>query len=262
MQPMLEVILAHWYWDYFQQNRWRFLQRTQTDQPTGDDLLSWDLPRILAEIDRHFAAALAAEKWLQETPVEEFGELLVEGSMPDTHRPTLFDFVAYEALRFYSAGEQAGAAAQDTFVLQADSPILDSPAEFIAWKIEATDAQSPTLKAIRLYQRLLEFHTRADHRTALAEADLSRLEFGSRRPWVKRRMPATSRHWSVLASNGRSCRLPPGRWRPGPKCSVAKDSRWKPMRSPNKAGRPSPKAPADDSVTTCCRRSKRKKSTW
>ena len=30
MQPMLEAILADWYWQYFQQNRWRFMQRTAT----------------------------------------------------------------------------------------------------------------------------------------------------------------------------------------------------------------------------------------
>ncbi|MEI7902618.1 MAG: hypothetical protein WCK89_20400, partial [bacterium] len=27
MKPMMEAILAHWYWQYFQQNRWRFQQR-------------------------------------------------------------------------------------------------------------------------------------------------------------------------------------------------------------------------------------------
>ncbi|MHB8867126.1 MAG: Rho GTPase-activating protein, partial [Pirellulaceae bacterium] len=54
MKPTLEVILAHWYWQYFQQNRWRFMQRTATDQPPGEDINSWDLSRILAEIDEHF----------------------------------------------------------------------------------------------------------------------------------------------------------------------------------------------------------------
>src|ERR1035438_2688727 len=30
MKPVLQTLLAHWYWSYFQQNRWRFMQRTQT----------------------------------------------------------------------------------------------------------------------------------------------------------------------------------------------------------------------------------------
>src|SRR5436190_15472584 len=30
MKPVLTAVLAHWYWHYFQQNRWRSVQRTQT----------------------------------------------------------------------------------------------------------------------------------------------------------------------------------------------------------------------------------------
>ena len=30
MQPVMTAILAHWYWQYFQQNNWRFMQRTAT----------------------------------------------------------------------------------------------------------------------------------------------------------------------------------------------------------------------------------------
>src|SRR6266496_3668362 len=30
--PLLDTILANWYWHYFQNNRWRFLQRTQMTQ--------------------------------------------------------------------------------------------------------------------------------------------------------------------------------------------------------------------------------------
>src|ERR1039457_1677552 len=26
MVPVLDTVLAHWYWQYFQQNRWRFMQ--------------------------------------------------------------------------------------------------------------------------------------------------------------------------------------------------------------------------------------------
>ena len=45
-KPLLETILAHWYWQYFQQNRYRFIQRTETDEPHGKDFTTWDLPRI------------------------------------------------------------------------------------------------------------------------------------------------------------------------------------------------------------------------
>ena len=178
IQSPMEVILAHWYWQYFQQNRWRFMQRTQTEQPAGDDITSWDLSRILAEVDTHYSAALQREEILKQTPIGQFDALLTKGTMADNGRPTLFDFVAYEALEFYAAGEQAGAKAQDAYVLLASSPIFAPVQEFLEWNIESPDTDSPLLKAIRLYQSLLAFHQDDQDPTALADADLSRLIFG------------------------------------------------------------------------------------
>ncbi|MCH5375906.1 MAG: hypothetical protein JJ992_18200, partial [Planctomycetes bacterium] len=65
MVPVMEAILAHWYWQYFQQNRWRFMQRTATAEAPSDDFTTWSLPRIFAEIDEHFSKALSAEKELK-----------------------------------------------------------------------------------------------------------------------------------------------------------------------------------------------------
>ena len=178
MKPTMEVILAHWYWQFFQQNRWRFMQRTATDQPAGDDINSWDLTRILAEIDKHFTLALQNEDLLRKTPVATFDEVLIKGTMPDATRPTMYDFAVHEALTFYTAGEQAGAVVQNAFVLQADSPIFASTAEFVAWNIESPDTQSATIKAVRLFQKLAAFHQQDPDPTALAEAELDRLVYG------------------------------------------------------------------------------------
>ena len=38
MVPVMEAILANWYWHYFQQNRWRFMQRTATAAAAGRGL--------------------------------------------------------------------------------------------------------------------------------------------------------------------------------------------------------------------------------
>ena len=57
MHPVMNAILAHWYWHYFQQNRWRFTQRTATGVAPGEDIQTWDLPRIFQEIDKTFEKA-------------------------------------------------------------------------------------------------------------------------------------------------------------------------------------------------------------
>ena len=89
MTPMLDTLLAHWYWQYFEQNRWRFMQRTATAEAPGKDFTSWDLPRLFAEIDKQFQKALAAEAALKATPINAWDDLLQKGTMPDAYRPTL-----------------------------------------------------------------------------------------------------------------------------------------------------------------------------
>ncbi|MGE4551072.1 MAG: hypothetical protein AAEJ57_06750, partial [Opitutales bacterium] len=62
LTPMLNAVLSNWYWQYFQRNRWRFTQRTRTAEAPGDDITTWDLPRILAEIDKQFQKTLAHDE--------------------------------------------------------------------------------------------------------------------------------------------------------------------------------------------------------
>ena len=89
MKPVMQAILANWYWHYFQQNKWRFMQRTATAAPPGDDFTTWDLPRIFGEIDKQFTAALAEKQSLQQTPIAQYNDLLQPGSLPDAYRPKI-----------------------------------------------------------------------------------------------------------------------------------------------------------------------------
>ena len=175
--PILETVLAHWYWNFFQQNRWRFLQRTQTSEAPGDDILTWALPRILAEIDSHFTKALSAPEALQAIPISEYSDLLNPGTAPKSFRPTLYDFIAHEALRFYTAGEQAGSAGRDDFQFTARGPALGSVDDFLAWEVKTTDTDAPEFKAIQLFQSLLSFHQADENRDAFIDADLARIVF-------------------------------------------------------------------------------------
>jgi uncharacterized protein YfaS (alpha-2-macroglobulin family) len=178
MIPVMDAILANWHWHFFQQNRGRFLQRTQTSTPPGDDILSWDLPRVFAEIDKQFTKALSADKVLKNTPIATYNDLLEKGTVPDKYRPTLYDFLVHNALAFYSTPEQAGAKSEDFFELPADSPIFRPDEDFLKWEVKTADADSRTVKAIRLYQDLLRFHENDNDKSAYLDADLHRLQFG------------------------------------------------------------------------------------
>jgi uncharacterized protein YfaS (alpha-2-macroglobulin family) len=181
MVPAMDAILAEWFWQYFQLNRGRFLQRTTTAQSPGEDFTTWDIKRLFAEIDKQFKKALSAEADLKKIKVSEYDELLTKGTMPDSYRPTLYDFIAFEAQTFYASAEQAGAKAEDTYEMPADSPIFAPVDEFLKWEVKTTDADSNTVKAIKLYQSLLRFHEKDEDKTAFLHDDLERLIFGYNR---------------------------------------------------------------------------------
>lgn len=179
LQPLLQAVQAHWFWHFFQANRWRFQQRTATAESPADDIMTWDLPRIFAEIDKRFTQALAEPERLQSIPVTDWDDFLEKGTMSDEYRPTLYDFIAANALEFYASGEQAAARPQNAFILSADQPIFGALSDFLGWTPETDDHDSPLYKAVRLYQDLLRFHRANDaQRAALLNWDLERLRFG------------------------------------------------------------------------------------
>ncbi|OGV70237.1 MAG: hypothetical protein A2283_05105 [Lentisphaerae bacterium RIFOXYA12_FULL_48_11] len=176
--PLLGTIQANWYWHYFQNNRWRFMQRTATAQAPGRDFTTWDLPRLFAEIDKRYQGALSAADMLKTIPVALYNDLIEKGTMPDTYRPKLYDFIANEAVSFYTSGEQAAAKPQDAFEISSEDPIFDDPRRFIAWNPGTSDTDSPALKAIRIYQDLMKFHIADKDQAAFRDVDLARMIYG------------------------------------------------------------------------------------
>ncbi len=183
LRPLLQSVQAHWYWHYFQRHRWQFMQRTRTTVAPGEDFTTWDIPRLFGEIDRHFRLSLAEPERLQGVAVGSWGDLLEKGTMPDRYRPTLYDFLAHEALGFYMTGEQGLAKPEDALDLAADEPVygvvrlFGSVDEFLRGKLERRAGESNAEKALFLLRDLLRFHQRDEEGTALAHVDLVRLRW-------------------------------------------------------------------------------------
>jgi len=179
VKPVLRALAAGWMHGYYQQNRWRFARRSSTGEAVGDDLETWDLARILAEIDERMQFALADEAALKVIPVGEMSELLTEGELGDEWRPTMFDFVAHRALEFYSMEVVAVSRPVDAFVIEADSPVFGSVEEFLAWKPKSEDQESPKFRALGIFQKLLEFHRGDEDEDAFFLVDLERLRWAA-----------------------------------------------------------------------------------
>jgi uncharacterized protein YfaS (alpha-2-macroglobulin family) len=176
LQPMMKLIMARWYWHYFERNRWRFLNREETAGLDEKDFTTWDLPRLYREIDSLYREVLKEERALRGIPVEKFQDFLVKGDQPAL-RPTVFDFAAWEALEFYTSAEQAAAKPEDAFEVQADSGAFAPAREFLLFRPETTDIESPLLQALKIYQSLLGFHIRDSRPEAFLDIDLARLRW-------------------------------------------------------------------------------------
>ena len=176
MQPMLETVRACYIYQYYMQNQWRFNQRSQTSSAPGDDFETWDLARLLSEVDKGFSTALKSADQLKSIPINDYSMLLQKGSVSDFHRPTVYDFVAFKALEFYSADIQF-IRQQSAFKIEADSPIFASVDEFLTWNPQTEDEDSYLLRAVQLFQEVLRFHQSDDDQTAFLDANLMRLKF-------------------------------------------------------------------------------------
>lgn len=193
LQPVLEAIHASWMWEFFQQHRWQFAGRTavaeasppvEDAQPPAlpgpdDDLLTWDLPRILQAVDGQFSRSLRAAELLKQVPIERYKKVLAMGTVPVIYRPTMYDILAHHALQFYTTAEQAGSRSAYAYDLLADSPVFSSADEFLAWQPDSSDNRAPLLVAVLLYQDLLKFHQSDSDPTARLDIDLARLEFAN-----------------------------------------------------------------------------------
>ncbi|MDQ7821269.1 MAG: MG2 domain-containing protein [Candidatus Eremiobacteraeota bacterium] len=176
MKPLMNTVLAQWYWHYYNQNRWRFLNRTETSGLKEDDFTTWDLPKLFREIDGIYQSLLKDEGTLKRMKTADFTEVISPGNVPAL-RPTLFDFVAYQALEFYTSAEQHAAQPEDSFEVTADSGAFDEAQKFTRFSPETTDTDSPVLKALRIYQRLLLLHQNDSDKDAFLDADISRLNY-------------------------------------------------------------------------------------
>lgn len=98
---ILENILANLYWQYFNQNRWQFYNRTKTDvKIDAIDFRTWDLQTLFKEIDFYYKTSLENAKQLQLEPLTHYNVLLNEQKGSKIYRPTLFDFLVIMPYNF------------------------------------------------------------------------------------------------------------------------------------------------------------------
>ncbi|WP_347922633.1 carboxypeptidase-like regulatory domain-containing protein [Pontimicrobium sp. SW4] len=172
---ILENLLANLHWQYFQQNRWQFYNRTKTSEKVDkDDFRTWDLQTLFDEISVHYQNSLEQQLLLQLEGLKNYDELLILQEDSKTFRPTLFDFLAHNALEFYTTDENS--ITKPTYKFEIDNAqFLSDSQRFSRLNITSKDRSSLQLQALKLYQELTKFHLKDKEPYALADVDINRL---------------------------------------------------------------------------------------
>ena len=175
-KQLLSSILAELYWRYFQNNRWNILNRSETANFVPDDLATWDARKLIAACMENYAQSLADKDLLKNFPITNFSEILIKQESSEKYRPTLFDFLAFRAVDFYSSNDAGLTAPANSFSIN-NKQYFSSITDFIKLNITSSDTFSFDFHALKLLQEIIALHQYDAEPTALVDADLSRLNF-------------------------------------------------------------------------------------
>jgi len=177
---ILENILANLYWQYFNQNRWQFYNRTKTAKKVdSEDFRTWDLQTLFDETHEHYQKSLENGLMLQQESLKKYNVLLNEEKGSKIYRPTLFDFLSHNALEFYKTNETQ--IAKPAYKFEIDNPDFLADAEtFSTLNMESKDSTSLQFNALKIYKDLIRFHLKDESPFALADVNIERLKFVNR----------------------------------------------------------------------------------
>lgn len=182
IKPVLHSLLAEIYWNYYQQNRYKFLNRSEILNFSQEDIHTWDLKKIVKEVIKNYESSLENTEKLKKTPLNIYDAIITSYNVKDKRensrkfRPTLYDFLAHRAVDFYSSGEPS--LTKPAYKFEMNSKDYFQPAgQFVNLSITTKDPLSLKFYAINILRDLLEFHLEDKDPAALIDVNLKRLKF-------------------------------------------------------------------------------------
>lgn len=173
---ILQSMQAQMFWNYFQNNRWRFYDRTKLAEEKSKDIATWSLDKIQSTTRKLYLQSLANEALLKKTNVSDYYAIIEKGENTEELRPTLYDFLAHRALDYFTNTEGDVTQPAYKFILN-DEKLFAPAGEFVKYAFTTKDKESSYYHAVLLMQDLLKFHLNDEKPDALIDANLRRLDF-------------------------------------------------------------------------------------
>lgn len=173
---VLHSITAEIYWTFYQNNRYLFMDRTETAGYKPHDIRTWDMRKVVSEVTKHYMQSLEKKDALKNIPIGEFQEILIYYKKSIVQRPTLFDFLGHRAADFFMNSETGLSKPAYKFQIDEKEYFADNN-DFANFKIKTKDMLSLEYHAMLILQELIAAHLNDDTPEALIDADLKRLHF-------------------------------------------------------------------------------------
>ncbi|MEO6548884.1 MAG: alpha-2-macroglobulin family protein, partial [Ferruginibacter sp.] len=175
---ILQSMQAEMLWQYLQNNRYKFYNRTKLAEENSKDISTWSIEKLHATISSLYKASLTNENKLKETKLDGYDPIIVKGQNTRQLRPTLYDFLAHRALIYFMNDERLVTMPAYNFTIN-DPKVFAPVNDFIKASFITKDTASLHYKALVLLQLILKFHLNDTNQNALLDADLIRLNFAN-----------------------------------------------------------------------------------
>ncbi len=173
---ILQSMRAEMFWQYLQNNRWKFYERTKLAEEKSKDITTWSIDKLYAVITQLYKASLQNEAVLKATKLDGLDAIIIKGENTRQLRPTLFDFLTHRALEFFMNDEDGVTKPAYQFKID-DAAAFARAEDFVKTSFKTKDSASLQHKALLIFQDLLEFHLADANPDALIDADLIRMNF-------------------------------------------------------------------------------------
>ena len=171
---LLHSARAEGWWNYYRDDRWTILSRTELGAVGSDDPETWTQQRFMAEVIGAFRASLEPFDALAETPVGELGDLLQGDTATWKLRDKLFDVLAQRALTVFTDRETR--ITEPAWRFQLDNPSWFDLFDPFAWRqLNHRDSTAWEFQAMRLFQHLERSHLNDDKLDAYVDVVMQRL---------------------------------------------------------------------------------------
>lgn len=176
-KPIMNLVLANWYWHYFEQNRFKFSSRSKTANLNDDDFTTWDIGKIYNETRDIYEAVIKDRDILKKITIDNYAPVLDFGNVFLNRNMTLYEFALRDYLGFLNLGSQMQSAPQDKFEIDINSEVLASADLFLQYRPLTTDKESFLLRSLEVYQELISFYKNEKLEDQFIDVDLQRLKY-------------------------------------------------------------------------------------